>query len=74
MCNFHLTLVDRFFPLHKNANEAGPGHLCNLNFILCGHFDGKKKWGYPKDRGRVGHQSLGVGVVAIRKILCCHFE
>ena len=38
-----------FFLLHKNAKETDPGHLSNLKFILCGHFDEKYFGGTPKD-------------------------
>ena len=36
---------------HKNANESDPGHLGHLFYILCGHFDEKKNWGYPPKMG-----------------------
>ena len=48
-----LTLVlsrgDGGYPLtvclqpHKNTKESDPGHLGHLFYILCGHFDDKKK-------------------------------
>ena len=37
---------------HKNEKESDPGHLGHLFYILCGHFDEKKKkkktWVPPK--------------------------
>ena len=33
--------------LHQNATHSDPGHLSNLFYILCGHFDEKKIQGYP---------------------------
>ena len=32
---------------HKNLKESDPGHLRHLFYILCGHFDEKKKLGVP---------------------------
>ena len=35
---------------YKNPKESDPGHLGHLFYILCGHFDEKKKkpWVLPK--------------------------
>ena len=47
-----LTLALTVSPrLHQNAKESDPGHLSNLFYILCGHFDGEKS-GIPLTRGK----------------------
>ena len=47
---------------HKNAKESDPGHLGHLFYILCGHFDEKKKkHGVPPEvGGRVSRQNSKV--------------
>ena len=36
--------------LHQNAKQSDPGHLSNLFYILCGHFD-EKNPGVPPNTG-----------------------
>ena len=60
--------------LHQNAKQSDPGHLSNLFYIRCGHFDEKKSGGTPNG-GRVSRQSLKVrGWLPPENILSRHFE
>ena len=60
--------------LHQNAKQSDPGHLNNLFYILCGHFDEKNLW-YPLTRGRVSCQSPKVGGwLPPANILSHHYE
>ena len=46
----------------QNTKESDLGHLSNLFYILCSHFDEKKVGGTTLSGGRVSHQSQRMGV------------
>ena len=68
-----------FSPIAPKRKTKYSGHLSNLFYIICGHFDEKKIRGTPEHRGRVSLQSqrveedgchLKIFQVAILKNIC----
>ena len=82
--NLHLidkgvvTTREDLSPAAQNRKKSDPGHLGHLFYILCGHFDEKKKnRGYPLRWrvARVSRQSSKVGGwLSPQNIVSRHFE
>ena len=62
-------------PIAPKRKQSDPGHLSNLFYILCGHFDEKNPGSPPNTGGRVSRQSPRVrGWLPPETILSRHFE